>query len=212
MPGQLLREPGPPLNTVETRALLDQLYKLHDRPGIPTSTKVSNLDISATNNATHVYIKVDKPESLCPKFEGPYPIHSRPSRSTITVVLGKKKDGELRLATYHWSSAKIAHLREGFVEAQRPSLGRPLKNPQSTALNSSSEHKLNTNSSVHLQATDRGDITGSTDNRQQRVASRPIRSLPKNNDRPITSASVRSAQPADFQTAKSISPRPARST
>ena len=212
MPGQLLREPGPPLNTVETRALLDQLYKLHDRPGIPTSTKVSNLDISATNNATHVYIKVDKPESLCPKFEGPYPIHSRPSRSTITVVLGKKKDGELRLATYHWSSAKIAHLREGFVEAQRPSLGRPLKNPQSTALNSSSEHKLNTNSSVHLQATDRGDITGSTDNRQQRVASRPIRSLLENNDRPITSASVGNAQPADFQTAKSVPPRPARST
>ena len=193
LPGQLLKEPGPPLNTVETRALLDQLYKLHDHPGIKTSTKTEELDISHTNNATHVYIKVDNPQSLCPRFEGPYKIHSRPSRSTIDVVLGVKSNGDLRVQRYHWSSAKVAHLREGAVAAERPKLGRP-KTEVGLSSDNSRHHtssKTNENSSVKVHATGRGDDAGPTEVPKQNDHGRPIRTRGSKQGapRPITSAS-----------------------
>ena len=211
MPGQLLKEPGPPLNTVETRALLDQLYMLHDRPGIPTSSKTSKLDISNTNKASHVYVKVDKPESLCPKFEGPYRIHSRPSRSTIQTILGRKKSGKLRLQTYHWSSAKVAHLRESFVEAQRPKLGRPAKDKAAESTLSSdttSELKSNKNSSVDLRASDRGENAGSNEDCQQTAdppsthqsKKQPIKARKRFRKQPISEQSADTEKTAKIQT------------
>ena len=131
IPGQLLGDPGPPLSNAQTRALLDQLYRFADRPAIQTSGRRIFKDISETEDATHVYIKVDKPESLCPKWEGPYAIISRPSRSTVEVKLGLFKNGEVRKSTYHWSSCKVANLRPGAAEASRPKLGRPPKKPPS---------------------------------------------------------------------------------
>ena len=88
-------------------------------------------DISHTEQATHVYVKRDTPLSLTPKFEGPYKILDRPSRSQVTVQLGTKKDGSVRQLTFHWSNCKIAHLRDGAVEAERPKLGRPIKKDSS---------------------------------------------------------------------------------
>ena len=129
IPGQLLGHPGPPLNSSQTRALLDQLYRLADRPPVPTSGKRIFNDISHTEDASHVYVKVDKPESLCPKFEGPYAIISRPSRSTVEVKLGLYKSGEVRKQVYHWSQCKVASMRDDTVEAVRPQLGRPPKFP-----------------------------------------------------------------------------------
>ena len=54
IPGQLLGDPGPPLNTVQTKALLEELYKMSAKPALPTSTVVDPIDISYTNKATHV--------------------------------------------------------------------------------------------------------------------------------------------------------------
>ena len=113
IPGQLMGHPGPPLNTIQLRGLLDQLYKMHDRPPVPMSGKREKLDIDNTNDATHVYVKVDNPQSLCPRFEGPYEIYSRPSRSQVELKIGMFKDGRPRLLTFHWSSCKLAHLRDG---------------------------------------------------------------------------------------------------
>ena len=127
IPGQLLGDPGPPLNNTQSRALLDQLYRLADRPPVPTSGKRIFKDISHTDDATHVYVKVDNPECLCPKFEGPYRIVSRPSRSQVKVKLGLYKNGSLRTQVYHWSSCKVAVVREGAPDAERPKLGRPAK-------------------------------------------------------------------------------------
>ena len=127
IPGQLLGHPGPPLNTIQLKGLLDQLYKMHDNPPVPTSGKRESLDISETERATHVYVKVDSPQSLCPKFEGPYEIYSRPSRSQVELKIGMFKDGRPRLLTFHWSSCQIAHLREGDEAASRPALGRKPK-------------------------------------------------------------------------------------
>ena len=124
IPGQLVGDPGPPLNSVQLRALLDQLYRLADRPPIPTSGKREELDIENTRNATHVYVKVDQPSSLSPKFEGPYEIYSRPSRSQVELKIGLFKDGRPRLLTYNWQQCKVAHLREGAKIGQRPMLGR----------------------------------------------------------------------------------------
>ena len=125
IPGQLIGEPGPPLNTTQIRALLEQLYKLADRPPVQMSGRRGQLDITDTDSATHVYVKVDNPGNLAPKFEGPYEIIDRPSRSTVRIKVGTFKSGEVRDLTYHWSSCKVAHLREGQQSAERPKLGRP---------------------------------------------------------------------------------------
>ena len=125
IPGQVLGYPGPPLETEDTKNLLEELYKMAEKPAIQTSTTVNPIDISQTENATHVYIKVANPKSLCPKFEGPYPIESRPSRSQVKVRVGSYANGTPRHLTVHWSSCKIAHLRSPEVEGARKPRGRP---------------------------------------------------------------------------------------
>ena len=131
----LLGQPGPPLNTIQTRELLDELYKMAARPPVPTSSPVTVKNIDHTLTATHVYVKQANPLSLCPKFEGPFEVISRPSRSTVQVKVGAYANGEPRLLTFHWSSAKVAHLREGATAGSRPKLGRPATRPTSSPTN-----------------------------------------------------------------------------
>ena len=139
LPGQLLGHPGPPLSNSQVRALLDQLYRLADRPPVQTSGKREFLDIeNETANVTHVYVKVDKPDSLCPKFEGPYKVISRPSRSTVEVKIGMFKSGEPRTLTFHWSLCKPAFMREDATEGSRPMLGRKPKSRTSSSDDDSS--------------------------------------------------------------------------
>ena len=61
IPGQLLGHPGPPLSNVQTRALLEELYKISAPPAKQTSSMAEPLDISKTEGATHVYVKIDEP-------------------------------------------------------------------------------------------------------------------------------------------------------
>ena len=151
IPGQLLGHPGPPLSNAQVKALLDQLYRMADRQPVQTSGKRSFLDINdKTEDVTHVYVKVDKPESLCPKFEGPYKVLNRPSRSTVEVQVGVKKDGEPRTLILHWTSCKPAHLRDGASEGCRPMLGRRPKNT------SGSVNTPGTNNSRSFQIQDGG--------------------------------------------------------
>ena len=124
LPGQLLGHPGPPLTTPQTKQLLEELYKLNEKPAIQTSATVDPVDISYTNNVTHVYVKVDEPRGLNPRFEGPYKVIDRPSRTTVTVRVGSFADGNPRLLTFNWSQCKPAHLRQNAKECERPSLGR----------------------------------------------------------------------------------------
>ena len=133
IPGQLLGHPGAPLDNLQTRALLEELYKISSRPAIPTSTVVEPLDISHTEKAKHVYVKVEEPSGLSPRFEGPYPVVSRPSRSTVQLRIGSYADGQPRLQTYSWNSCKIAYLRDDAQIAVRPKRGRP---PKAQPLNS----------------------------------------------------------------------------
>ena len=130
IPGQLLGHPGPPLTSLQIKALLEELYRLEARPAMQTSAKVQEIDISETDDVTHVYVKVEEPSGLAPRFEGPYEIVSRPSRSQVQVRVGSFANGLPRLLTYHWSACKPAHMREGASEGTRPKLGRPSR-PQS---------------------------------------------------------------------------------
>ena len=109
------------------------------KPALQTSSEPSRKDISHTDNATHVYVKVDCPVGLAPRFEGPYPIVSRPSRSTVKLRLGSYANGVPRLQEYHWSSCKVAHLRDGASDGQRPNLGRPRNKPDTLAEEPSSK-------------------------------------------------------------------------
>ena len=140
VPGGLLGHPGAPLSNLQTKSLLEELYKLSARPPVPTSTVVDPIDLSATQGAKFVYVKVDQPTGLQARFEGPYPIVSRPSRSTITVRVGSFVNGSPRLQTYNWNLCKIAHLREDAVEAERPQLGRK---PKDSAPKPSPESPIN---------------------------------------------------------------------
>ena len=95
------------------------------KPALPTSATVDPIDISYTEAATHIYIKVEDPKGLSPRWEGPYLITSRPSRSQVEVRLGSFADGSPRLQTYNWNTCKVAHLRPDMKDASRPKLGRP---------------------------------------------------------------------------------------
>ena len=124
LPGQLLGHPGPPLTNLQTKSLLEEMYKLESNAALPTSSKTTTKDISVTENATHVYVKIDEPKGLSCRYEGPYKIISRPSRSQIEVRVGSYANGSPRTSIYHWSSCKPAHLRPDFVEGSRPNVGR----------------------------------------------------------------------------------------
>ena len=124
IPGQLLGEPGPPLTSLQVKALLEELYRLENSPALQTSSTPKELDISETDAVSHVYVKVEEPKGLAPRFEGPFEVISRPSRSQVQVRIGSYVSGEPRLLTYHWSSCKIAHMRKDAAVGSRPNLGR----------------------------------------------------------------------------------------
>ena len=104
---------------------------MSEKPAIQTTSISSPIDISTTEKAEFVYVKAHEPKhGLCPRFDGPYKIISRPSRSTVQIKVGTFADGRDRLSTFHWSSCKVAHMREDAVVASRPMLGRkPTERP-----------------------------------------------------------------------------------
>ena len=102
------------------------------KPAPPTTAKPNPIDISETDSATHVYVKVENPLGLSSKFEGPYRIISRPSRTQVQVRVGSFVNGLPRLLTFNWSSCKIAHMRSEAQEGARPNLGRRPLVPEPT--------------------------------------------------------------------------------
>ena len=132
IPGQILGHPGPPLTNLQTKTLLEGLYKLSAKPAIQTSTVPNPVDLTWTLKVKSVYVQMDGPHGLAPRWEGPYPIVSRPSRSQITVRIGSYVNGTPRLQTYNWNSVKVANEREGAQMGSRPKLGRKPKNATSS--------------------------------------------------------------------------------
>ena len=77
--------------------------------------------------ATHVYVRVDNPKSLMPKYSGPFEVVSRPSDSTIQIKTGNYVSGKPKLELHTWARAKPAFMRPDAEVAQRPRRGRPSK-------------------------------------------------------------------------------------
>ena len=77
-----------------------------------------------TEDATHVYVKLEKPENLGIKYVGPFPIVARPSNTTIVIKVGYTKGGVPRLETHHWDRVQVAHRRPNLPDAERCVLGR----------------------------------------------------------------------------------------
>ena len=103
---------------------------MSEKPALQTTSVSNPIDISMADKAEFVYVKNHEPQhGLCPRFEGPFKIVNRPSRSQVTVKVGCYADGSERRQTFHWTSCKIAHMRSGAVEASRPQLGRKPKEP-----------------------------------------------------------------------------------
>ena len=108
MPGELTN-PNKPINTT-----VDNLIKtLNQVPNYkpPQTALHSKQNVympESIYNTTHVYIKVQDPKSLMPKFAGPFLIVNRPSRSTIEVKVGTYASGLDRIDTHHWNSCRPA--------------------------------------------------------------------------------------------------------
>ena len=203
IPGQVLGHPGPPLNNPQTRALLEEMYKLESNPALQTSAKVIINDIKETENASHVYIKREDPKGHTPRFEGPFEIVSRPSHSQIQIRIGSYANGDPRLATYNWRSCKIAHLRDGFVEGSRPALGRKKTRPDPTTTErqltevdvnkpagSVADVELEGKEGAKIQTDTSSPPPSHNPNVSNAVASRPIRSTRNPNPSYIDSVAI----------------------
>ena len=179
LPSQLLGDPGPPLNSLEIKSLLEELYKMSANPALQTSTVTSPIDIEFTNKATHVYVKIDNPTGLSGRFEGPYEIVSRPSRSQVEVRVGSFASGAPRLQTYSWSSCKVAHLRQGQPEGSRPALGRK-PNPKPPTSNVDTPTSVTNATDRVVNNSERGKIQMPSET----VAANPIVTLESESGRP----------------------------
>ena len=75
--------------------------------------------------ASHVYVRVDNPKSLMPKYCGPFEVISRPSDSTVQVKTGNYVSGRPMVELHTWARCKPAFIREGAPLAERARRGRP---------------------------------------------------------------------------------------
>ena len=77
-----------------------------------------------------MYTRQHDVKGLSSSYRGPFKILSRPSRSTVIIKVGLNKDGSFCEELRHWSDLKVAHLKDGMAEAERPKRGRPVKVPK----------------------------------------------------------------------------------
>ena len=127
IPGQILRDPGEPLNEDQVQQLLKNIKisttgkarqtSRHNPPEKPLP------DIP--DNVTHVYTRQHHTKGLQAPYEGPFKIESRVSRSTVRLEVGVYQDGTKRYEIRHMNDLKLAHPDSLAAEAKRPKLGRP---------------------------------------------------------------------------------------
>ena len=110
--------------------ILKKLQVKNNRPAVPTALNTSNPKVETLpSSVTHVYVRQHDIKGLSSKYVGPFPVTSRPSRSTIEIKVGTNKNLSDRLEIRHISDVKVAYLRDDAKIAERPKRGRPKKNP-----------------------------------------------------------------------------------
>ena len=143
IPGDIVGEPGPPLQSKQLKSLLDTLRAHAAKPAVQTTShrdppvhEPTNLD-----QVTHVRLKRHKLGPLQHSYEGPFPILERVGRSCIKVQVGLFADGTPRVETHHWENAKPAVLAEDQQPGTKKKLGRKPKpvNIDESGTNNTSE-------------------------------------------------------------------------
>ena len=129
LPGTLLANPEDiTLTDGHLETILKKLQLKNNRPAVPTTLNTTNPHVDTLpDSVTHVYVRQYDTRGLSSKFVGPFPVTSRPSRSTIEIKVGTNKNGTNRLEIRHISDVKVAYLRDDAVVATRPKRGRPPK-------------------------------------------------------------------------------------
>ena len=173
IPGDLLRDPGDPHSEPELEELVKFMQKTNNNQPIPTAVPKQNIVPEPSNKITHVYTKEHNTTGLQSPFSGPFRIVSRPSRSTVKICVGLTAKGEERHETRHWKDLKVAQMRSGAPEGQRPQRGRPRKDTENNKSGSESDRK--TNVIQEEEASSKQTSTKST-NENSNVGGKPVRS------------------------------------
>ena len=127
IPGQILYDPGDLPEGPRLKELLQQV-KTSTAERIHQTSRHNPPEPafkSIPENITHVYTKQHQTKGLQAPYEGPFLIDSRPSRSTLKLVVGTYKDGSPRHEIRHLNDVKLAHPDSMAAPASRPALGRP---------------------------------------------------------------------------------------
>ena len=129
LPGAMVDDPGPPPSKPDIREMLSHLEAATNVPAIPMSRhgQGPKTYTKGIDTATHVYIRLDNPQGLQPRYHGPFLIKKRLGNSTIQIKTGTYKSGEERLEVHSWNNAKPAYMSEDMLAIDRPALGRPSK-------------------------------------------------------------------------------------
>ena len=99
-------------------------------PPKQTSSKSNNPVEEPPKLVKRVYVKEHGTKGLDAQYRGPFPVISRPTRTTVKVRIGFYANGEERYQVQHWRDLKVEKKRsEDTIEAARPKLGRPKKSP-----------------------------------------------------------------------------------
>ena len=116
----------------------------------PSLNKENPIVPTLPESVTHIYARQHNTKGLAPSFLGPFPVISRPSRSTIEIQVGLNAQGIPRKEIRHISDIKVAYLREDATIAERPKRGRPRKQspPEQTPTPSSNPSTAETDTST----------------------------------------------------------------
>ena len=127
VPGDVLRDPGDVYTKPELEELVKFLDKNNKNPAKQTSKPQQTPVEEPPPSVTHVYTKQHNTTGLQSPYVGPFPIESRPTRSTVKIRVGFLKNGQPRYEVRNWRDLKVAHMDPETAEAERPKLGRPAK-------------------------------------------------------------------------------------
>ena len=118
--------------------------KLNSKEPVQTSKPSQHSPVpEPPESVTHVYTKQHSVTGLQPSYCGPFPVVSRPTRSTVQIKVGQFVNGEPKYELRSWRDLKIAHLAPDAQEASRPKRGRPSSKSSPSPTSSPSEAATN---------------------------------------------------------------------
>ena len=150
VPGDLLRDPGGQMSSSEIEELKSFVEKLNNKSPIQTSTPNQNPIEEPPASVKYVYTKQHNTTGLQAPYVGPFPVISRPSRSTAKIRVGYFKNGVPKYEVRSWRDLKIGHLAPDAEEASRPTRGRPPTKTAQTLLSSKSEADTSSQDGVEI--------------------------------------------------------------